>query len=495
MSNRPSDHPHISSSPNLPTNDSVARQPVTHAARTPGPDFDNAGFAECQFDSLVGPTHNYAGLAYGNVASERNRAQASNPKLAAQQGLEKMWQVASLGVPQAILPPLVRPQIAWLRNLGFAGSIAEVIRQSALTDPALLAAAYSASSMWAANAATVSPSPDTADRRVHFTPANLTSSLHRSLESHDMAPILQAIFADDLHFYVHSPLPAAVALADEGAANHTRLAPTFSAPGIELFVYGRNALNHTAKQPLRFPARQTLQASQAIARRHGLANERTLFVQQHPLAIDAGVFHNDVISVGHLGLLLVHEQAFLDQPQVLERLHAQYEQLFNQPLVVAEIPNASLSLADAVQSYLFNSQLVNTTNGRTMLVCPQECEVVPNARATIDRLLAGEFTSGKPPIDSVKFLDLRQSMNNGGGPACLRLRVLLSQTERDAVRGRVWLDRGLYEDLKSWIDQHYRDRLEPSDLTDPALAEQAFAALQDLEQIIELPVGPTNQAW
>lgn len=457
--------------------------------------FAEAGFAECQFDSLVGPTHNYAGLAYGNVASERNRAQASNPRLAAQQGLEKMWQVASWGVPQAILPPLVRPQIAWLRNLGFSGSIDDVIRQTAKSDPALLAAAYSASSMWAANAATVSPSPDTADGRVHFTPANLASSLHRSIESHDMAPILQAIFADERHFCVHSPLPSAVALTDEGAANHTRLTPEFHQPGIELFVYGRNALNHASPQPQRFPARQTLQASQAVARRHGLKNEHTFFIQQNPAAIDAGVFHNDVISVGHLGLLLVHEQAFLEQAQVLDRLQSQFQQQYNRPLIVAEIPNANLSLADAVQSYLFNSQLLTTTNGRTVLVCPQECEVVPNAQATINRLLAGDYTAGKPPIDSVKFMDLRQSMNNGGGPACLRLRVLLSQRQREAVRGRVWLDQSLYSDLKSWIDRHYPDRLEPSDLNDPEFARHATAAMQELEQIIELPVGPRDQSW
>ncbi len=454
-----------------------------------------AEFVECQFDSLVGPTHNYAGLAHGNVASERHRSQASNPRLAARQGLEKMWQVASWGVPQAILPPLIRPQLAWLRNLGFRGSNAEVIRIAAATDPALLAAAYSASSMWAANAATVSPSPDTADGRVHLTPANLASSLHRSLESHDMAPILKAIFADERLFCVHPPLPAAVALTDEGAANHTRLTAEFHRPGIELFVYGRHALNTNSRQPQRYPARQTLQASQSVARRHGLREERTCFVQQNPAAIDAGVFHNDVISVGHLGLLLVHEEAFLDQPAVLARLRELYQRQYNRPLTVAEIPTASLSLADAVQSYLFNSQLLSTTDGTIVLVGPQECDHVPAARRTLEQLLAGEFTNGKQPIDTVKVMDLRQSMNNGGGPACLRLRVLLNREQRAAVRGRIWLNESLYHDLLAWVDRHYPDQLTPSDLADPELADRSWAALRELEQIIELPLGRSDVPW
>jgi succinylarginine dihydrolase len=453
------------------------------------------GFAECQFDSLVGPTHNYAGLAFGNLASERHRSLVSNPRLAARQGLEKMWQVASWGIPQAILPPLVRPQLAWLRYLGFSGSDAEIIRLAARSEPALLAAAYSASSMWAANAATVSPSPDTADGRVHFTPANLASSLHRSLEPHEMTPLLRAIFHNETHFCVHPPLPSAVALTDEGAANHTRLTANFHQSGLELFVFGRDGFDSRAPQPQRYPARQTLQASQAVARRHGLHHERTCFLPQNPIAIDAGVFHNDVICVGHLGLLLVHEEAFLDQPQILKRLREMYQRLFDRPLMIAEIPAASLSLSDAVQSYLFNSQLLTTADGQTALLCPQECEDVPTARATLDQLCGGEFTNGRRPIDVLKVMDLRQSMNNGGGPACLRLRVLLNQKQREAVAGRIWLDESLYHDLQAWIDRHYPERLELSDLADPELAMRSWTALRELEQIIELPVGRTAPAW
>jgi succinylarginine dihydrolase len=456
---------------------------------------DESGYCECQFDALVGPTHNYAGLAYGNVASERNRAQASNPKLAARQGLEKMWQVASWGIPQAILPPLIRPQTAWLRHLGFTGTNLEIIRQAARTEPALLAAAYSASSMWAANAATVSPSPDTGDGRVHFTPANLASSLHRSLESHEMLPVLQAMFNSEASFCVHPTLPGAVALTDEGAANHTRLVGEWHQGGIEWFVYGRDALNSQAPHSQRYPARQTLQASQAVARRHGLSTDRTWFSQQNPVAIDAGVFHNDVICVGHRGLVLIHQEALLHQAAALQALRNRYESLYDQPLLVAEIPSASLSLEAAVQSYLFNSQLLTTSDGRTVLLCPQECEAVPAAQAALSGLLAGEFTQGRSPIDSIKVLDLRQSMNNGGGPACLRLRVLLNRAERKAVRGRVWLDQALYADLQSWVDRHYPDRIEPHDLSDPDLALRSWAALRELQQIIELPLGNCDAPW
>jgi succinylarginine dihydrolase len=442
---------------------------------------------ECQFDSLVGLTHNYAGLAYGNVASQSHSAHPSNPRAAALQGLEKMKVVADWGIPQAVLPPLRRPKIEWLRDLGFEGSDDQVIR-SAAREPVLLAAASSASSMWAANAATVSPAEDAADGRLHFTPANLASSLHRSLEAGSMTILLRRIFADAALFQVHDPLPSAVALTDEGAANHLRLAPHFGAAGIEVFVYGRHALDPTAPQPSRYPARQTLQASQAVARRHRLDPHRTFFVQQHPAAIDAGVFHNDVISVGHLNLLLTHSAAFVDQAVAVQQLQAGYRASFQQELLVAEIPETRLSLKEAVASYLFNSQLLSVENGQMLLVCPQECHDLPAARRTIEQLLAGEFTGGTQPIRDVRYLDLRQSMNNGGGPACLRLRVVMNGRQRQAVQGRIWLDDALYQDLQTWIQRHYPEQLRPADLGDPHLARLAQTAHRELEQIMELPL-------
>ena len=49
---------------------------------------------EFNFDGLVGPSHNYAGLSFGNVASFSNVKSASNPKQAALQGLAKMRALA-----------------------------------------------------------------------------------------------------------------------------------------------------------------------------------------------------------------------------------------------------------------------------------------------------------------------------------------------------------------------------------------------------------------
>jgi succinylarginine dihydrolase len=340
--------------------------------------------------------------------------------------------------------------------------------------------------MWAANAATVSPSLDTTDQRVHLTPANLASSLHRSIEADQVTANLRTLFATP-DFHVHDPLPSAVPLTDEGAANHTRLAPDFHTPGLEIFVYGRNALDANQPQPTKYPARQTLQASQAIARRHGLDPARTFFIQQNPTAIDAGVFHNDVISVGHQSVLLVHQNAFVEQPRVLAELQDRFQQLYGQKLTVLEIPTPALSLDDAVASYLFNSQILTTAAGDHVLLCPQDCQTNPAARAVVTGLLAGDFSHGQRPLAAAHFLDLRQSMNNGGGPACLRLRVLLSRQQRAAVRGRVWLDESLYHDLSQWVERAYPQTLAPDDLANPQLAHQAAAALDELMQILEWP--------
>ncbi|MEM7457126.1 MAG: N-succinylarginine dihydrolase, partial [Planctomycetota bacterium] len=194
---------------------------------------------EFNFDGLVGPTHNYSGLSYGNVASTLHGSSVSSPRAAALQGLEKMRTVAEMGIGQAVLPPVHRPRLEFLRQSGFQGTAAEIIAQAFREEPVLLAAAYSASSMWTANAATVSPSADCSDGRLHLSPANLSSTLHRSLEPPSTTTILRSIFNSKEHFVVHDPLLATTALADEGAANHTRLAPEHDGIGIETFVYGR----------------------------------------------------------------------------------------------------------------------------------------------------------------------------------------------------------------------------------------------------------------
>jgi succinylarginine dihydrolase len=429
---------------------------------------------EVNFDALVGPTHHYAGLALGNLASQKFKHTTSSPKRAALEGLAKMKRLADLGLAQAVLPPHDRPDLRTLRRLGFAGSDAQVLAGAAAHDPQTLAACSSASAMWAANAATVSPSADTADGRVHFTPANLVSQFHRSLEPPTTAAVLRAIFADESKFAHHQPLPATPLWADEGAANHTRLGAAFDRPGVEVFVYGRDDRGPAAL-PRRFPARQSRAASEAIARLHRLDPQRTLFIQQNPEAIDAGVFHNDVICVGNQSVLLYHEQAFA--PAEMERIARTYDS----NLHLLRVSSDELSLAETVETYLFNSQLATLPGGRMLLVAPAECRENSRARAVIDRLIAGDN-----PIESAIYVDVRQSMQNGGGPACLRLRVVLNDSERAAVKGRVFLDESLFKELNAWVEKHYREELQAEDLADPSLGRESRDALQELTGILGL---------
>ncbi|WP_109484169.1 N-succinylarginine dihydrolase [Paraburkholderia sp. C35] len=434
---------------------------------------------EANFDGLVGPTHNYAGLSFGNVASQNNDKSVANPKAAAKQGLRKMKQLADLGFRQGVLPPQERPSMRLLRELGFSGDEASVIARVAKNAPELLAAASSASAMWTANAATVSPSADTHDGRVHFTPANLTSKLHRAIEHESTRRTLRAIFADPSRFMVHEALPGTPALGDEGAANHTRFCAEYGAKGVEFFVYGRSEYRR-GPEPKRYPARQTFEASRAVAHRHGLDDDATVYAQQTPDVIDAGVFHNDVIAVGNARTLFCHQLAFVEQKAVYDELRAKLSKL-NGEFNVIEVPDAQVSVADAVSSYLFNSQLLLKPDGQQVLVVPQESRENPRVAAYLD-----ELVSSTAPIDDVLVFDLRESMKNGGGPACLRLRVVLNEAARGAVPPGVWIDDTLFARLDGWIDMHYRDRLSPTDLSDPQLLNESRTALDELTQILGL---------
>lgn len=437
---------------------------------------------EFNFDGIVGPTHNYAGLSYGNIASESHQHQVSNPKAAALQGLQKMKTNFDLGVGQAVLPAFLRPRLELLRQIGFTGSDKQLIKSAWETDPALVATCYSAASMWTANAATVSPSADCNDGKLHFTPANLLTTLHRTIDAPSTTQILRFVFSDPDYFKVHDPLPSYNALADEGAANHTHFCEEFGSPGLELFVYGRSAMGQSRIQPIRFPARQTLESCQAISRGHGLNPRYTIFAQQNPDAIDAGVFHNDVISVGSLNFFLVHEQAFVNQAQTLENIKRCYSELTDRELIIEQIPSATLSLDDAVKSYLFNSQLLLLKNGEMTLICPAECDSNPAAKCAIDQILNGDN-----PVSNVRFLDLRQSMNNGGGPACLRLRVVLTPEQLEAVHPGIVFSNQLYERLTNWVETHYRETLASEDLLDFDLFHESKDAIEELAQVIQIP--------
>lgn len=434
---------------------------------------------EANFDGLVGPTHNYAGLSLGNVASLNNARNHSSPKQAAKQGLQKMKALHDLGMIQGVLAPQERPDISALRRLGFSGSDAEVMRSAASQTPEIYRAVCSASSMWTANAATVSPSADTADGKVHFTPANLTNKYHRSLEPASTGRILQAMFASSEHFTHHQHLPDNEHFGDEGAANHTRLCSDYAAKGVELFVYGRHAFDSSKVAPQRFPARQTLEASQAVARLHGLSESKTVFLQQNPAVIDQGVFHNDVIAVGNRNVLFFHQQAFLNTQAGLQEIQRKFGTA--QPLHFIEVLDKQVSVADAISTYLFNTQLLNLPNGEMVIIAPTECQ----EHQGVYRYLT-ELCQQGTPIKAVKYFDVKQSMQNGGGPACLRLRVVLTEQERAAVNPAVLMNDTLFTTLNTWVDKYYRDRLSEADLADPQLLQESRTALDELTQILQL---------
>ena len=408
---------------------------------------------EINFDGIVGPSHNYAGLSLGNLASASNAGETAFPRAAALQGLAKMRGNMALGLTQGFLLPLPRPNAVFLDAIGADGS----------EDRRLTAAAWSASSMWTANAATVSPGPDTADGRCHLTAANLVTMPHRSQEWVDTVRQLRLAFADAAHFAIHDAVPPC--FGDEGAANHMRMGAHHAAPGLELFVYGKSGGA--------FPARQHEQASRAVARLHGLDPARSLFIEQNPEAIAAGAFHNDVVAVANERVLFTHEQAFADPDGTYAAIR---DKLPEAEIVV--VPAAAVSLADAIKSYLFNAQLLTLPSGEMGLVIPLEAWEHPRVRPWLDGMLASNG-----PIRRVLPVDVRQSMANGGGPACLRLRVVADPATVDP---RFLLDEAKAARIESIITAFWPETIHPSELGNPDLAARVLAARAALLDGLEL---------
>lgn len=408
---------------------------------------------EINFDGIVGPSHNYAGLSLGNIASASHRGDPSYPRAAALQGLAKMRGNMARGLAQGFLLPLPRPNDALLARLA--------VDEAA--DRALLAAAWSASSMWTANAATVSPAPDTTDGRCHLTPANLSTMLHRAQEWPDTKRQLDVAFADSAHFAVHDAIPSS--FGDEGAANHMRLCEGHGAPGVEVFVYGRPGG--------KFPARQHEQASRAVARLHGLDPERLVFIEQNPAAIEAGAFHNDVVAVANERVLFAHAQAFADQAGACEAIRAKFP-----ALEVVEVPASAVTLEEAIRTYLFNAQLLTLPTGEMALVVPTECTESAAVGAFLDTMLAGNG-----PIRQVIPVDVRQSMADGGGPACLRLRVVADPATVDP---RFLLDEATAERIEGVIAANWPEQIDPADIGNFALARDVRSARASLLETLGL---------
>lgn len=441
---------------------------------------------EINFDGLVGPTHHYGGLAYGNVASMEHGREVSHPKHAALQGLKKMKRVMDMGIPQAVLPPQPRPHLPTLRDAGFTGSVGDILSNALDENPELLSTACSASAMWAANAATVSPSPDTKDDRLHITPANLISQDHRALEPSFTHKFLKAIFSNEDFFRVHEPLPDQPHLVDEGAANHMRIAPSHGEPGVEIFVYGREDED---EQPTdQYPARQIRGASRAVAEQHGLNSDRTLFLRQNPDAIDAGVFHNDVSAVSNENLLFYHARAY-QKPAVLREFLTDH---FGDRWFDLSVSQNTVPLETSVETYLFNSQIVSRANGTMTFIATEGCRENPD----VHDYLENELLPGDHPITSIKYVDVRQSMKNGGGPACLRLRVVVTEEEYRLTPNHVLLTPGRFRELVEWVKIHYRETLRFEDLGDGTIYHESRDALADLWDRLRLEtVIPFRAYW
>lgn len=434
---------------------------------------------EVNFDGLPGPTHNYCGLAGDNKASTDSQYLTSNPKAAALQGLGKMKLLHDKGLKQGILPPLERPHFPTLRKMGFQGTEEEIIRTIRKQCPELLEHLFSSSYMWVANSSTITPSIDSGDDRMHITPANKNSQFHRAMEVADTTKLLKRIFSDRLYFKHHDPLLSCGHLGDEGAANHIRFCREHGGSGVHLFVYGNNN-NKMERIPTKYPPRQSLHASQSIARLHNIFKNLSVFAQQHPEALNAGAFHNDVISMGNQNFFVMHELAFLDSKKVLQELQEKVQEYCNTELMVMMVPESRISLKTAIKTYLFNSQIVTFPDETMAIIAPTECERERSTREYLEELQKHPDT----PIRNIHYVNLEQSMKNGGGPGCLRIPVVMNQEELNATYPHVLFSDRLYERLVEWVNHHYRDRLSFEDFKDPKLIEETQTALDELTKIL-----------
>ena len=430
-----------------------------------------AQYTEINIDGMIGPTHHYGGLGVGNLASLSSQNKVSSPKKAAMEGLSKMEVLVGLGIEQYYLPPLERPNWRWLESVGFSGDRRDVLRRCFDQAPGLLSAAYSSAFMWTANAATLAPSSDTIDGKLHVVPANLCSNLHRGQEAADRRDQLRAMFSQLSNVHVHEPLPSVYALRDEGAANHMRLCSLDGQKAIHMFVYGAS----NDAQPKKFIARQTEQAARMVAGCLKLRDEDCVFVQQAARAIDAGVFHNDVIAMSNGNTMFYHEHAFESSEDVIQEMRKRFSAKGYAPTRFVCVFEGEVALDESVRTYLFNSQLLSSGSdniGDMELISPLQCRDSP-AVAKLIQLWIDDATN---PIRRVRYLALDQSMGNGGGPACLRLRAMLSCEQISMLGLRFKATDARILRLRSEVSKHYSDSIVLSDLARLDFAEHSLAA-------------------
>lgn len=434
---------------------------------------EHAALQEIQLDGLLAPTHHFGALSFGNKASMLSAGRNSRPRAAARQALAKMAAVMRRGLTQCVLPPLLRPDLDFLQRCGFRGSPADIIQACAADDAHLLSLAQSCAFTWTANCATVIPSTDSSDGHCHVIPANLFTTPHRALEGEPRTRMLRHIFGDCDFMQIHDPLPMTATMADEGAANHHRCYDPDTGDFCHLFVHSRAHNIPVNLLPKKYPARQSKEAQIAISRVAQLRTGHSFFITQHPEAIDGGAFHNDVVLAGCNRHLLLHEQALVDQQACVHALEAQMPQL-----QVAVIGKRDLRLDEAVRSYLFNAQLLQTAAGMHLLLPLQAQEQRP--KRVVDRLLSDGF------LHSAEYLDLSESMHGGGGPACLRLRLPLRPQEAQQLPQGIVLTEDKLMALEQWVDSHFREELSTADLADPQLYQETCQALDSLTQLLDL---------
>lgn len=420
---------------------------------------------EINIDGLIGPTHHFGGLGVGNVASIGSRHRISNPKAAALEGLAKMELLSSLGSPQYYLPPPSRPNWQFLNDCGFRGERGDILKRCHEQSPSLLSAAYSSAFMWTANAATVAPSSDTTDGCLHVVPANLCSNLHRGQEAIERRKQLQRLLSPLLSAQVHTSLPAVMPLRDEGAANHMRLCSRDGTRGVHLFVYGGGVGMKTSG----FVARQSELASRSVASALKLDPNDCIFIEQCSQAIDAGVFHNDVIATSHQNAIFFHELAFVDSEKTIASIRSKFESKTGEELIAIRVSDRDFSMAEAVRTYVFNSQLASDGEGGMSLVCPDACR----DSALLAPLLESWVRDPSNPIQKIHFVALAESMANGGGPACLRLRLTLTPNECESLNQRFRIDAARLEELRSTVERWYPEQVRQDDLLRLDFAELA----------------------
>ncbi len=428
---------------------------------------------ELQMDTIVGMTHHYGGHAIGNNASIINKGIKSNPMQAALQGLDKMKRVFELGVPQLILPPQQRPHIPTLRSLGFRGDLQKCLNKLFQLRPHLFNKLCSSAFIWTANAATVIPSVDTKNKKVHIRVANLASHFHRSLEADERFDIFNVIFNNDKYFEVSKPLPSSE-FTDEGAANHTRLEA-----GQHIFVHGYQDIEECINNNL--PRRQSKLSQELISYQTLNNTEHALFLKQSDEALKLGVFHNDVIATGIDRFYLCHENSYSGGLADLEKLSTWYSKNTGHSLELHVIPNKELGIRELVETYLFNSQWIKDMDGNIHIIAPIQCLTNPRVNRVIERWLESH------PNWFIEYIDLNQSMKNGGGPACLRCRLPLTIEELNSIHPGVLYTSKKARAIEKIVHEYYPEQFEMTDVLSSEFREKLNEANRLINKELSLP--------